>query len=402
MGARDRRGDARGDGGLRRAAARPRARPAAALLRRPARGADRDRGAAAGARRHEPRDADAALRARGRRARTTSSATRSASSRRSPPPSRSAISRGDRAGARARPRDGGGRAGSARARWPRCSASPTRWSSGSAARSSACGRRTTTARARSSSPARPTRSRSCCARPRHAGARRAIRLKVSGAFHSPLVARRGRAAAPGDRRDRLPRAAAPPFMSTVTASSRTPADRRAPRRPADRAGAVHAGRRRAGQATASRRSSRSGPATCSRGLVKRIDRSVQAISGQRPRTALDEAATDALARDELRLARGEDRARHRRLARHRPRDRAASSRAAGATVVVGYRSGADEAEALARRRPAARAVQADVVDPAEARARSSRRRATRHPRQQRRHHARRPARAHDGRGLATP
>ena len=56
----------------------------------------------------------------------------------------------------------------------------------------------------------------CCAEAESLGARRAIRLKVSGAFHSPLVAQAGRRLKPAI--DRIPfRDPATPFMSTVTA-----------------------------------------------------------------------------------------------------------------------------------------------------------------------------------------
>ena len=108
------------------------------------------------------------------------------------------------------------RPGSARARWPRSSVSRTSRSRRSAARSSASGRRTTTARGRSSSPARTRRSRSAAPRPRALGARRAIRLKVSGAFHSPLVARAADRLKPAIDRVRFAEPVAP-FMSTVTA-----------------------------------------------------------------------------------------------------------------------------------------------------------------------------------------
>src|SRR5881392_2193749 len=56
----------------------------------------------------------------------------------------------------------------------------------------------------------------CCARAEEAGARRAVKLRVSGAFHSPLVARAADRLRPAIERVRFSEPAAP-FMSTVTA-----------------------------------------------------------------------------------------------------------------------------------------------------------------------------------------
>jgi [acyl-carrier-protein] S-malonyltransferase len=56
----------------------------------------------------------------------------------------------------------------------------------------------------------------CCAEAESLGARRAIRLKVSGAFHSPLVARAADRLKPAVDRVRFAEPIAP-FMSTVTA-----------------------------------------------------------------------------------------------------------------------------------------------------------------------------------------
>jgi [acyl-carrier-protein] S-malonyltransferase len=56
----------------------------------------------------------------------------------------------------------------------------------------------------------------CCAEAESLGARRAIRLKVSGAFHSPLVARAADRLKPAVDRVRFSEPIAP-FMSTVTA-----------------------------------------------------------------------------------------------------------------------------------------------------------------------------------------
>jgi [acyl-carrier-protein] S-malonyltransferase len=56
----------------------------------------------------------------------------------------------------------------------------------------------------------------CCAEAESLGARRAIRLKVSGAFHSPLVARAADRLKPAIEKVRFTEPVAP-FMSTVTA-----------------------------------------------------------------------------------------------------------------------------------------------------------------------------------------
>ena len=56
----------------------------------------------------------------------------------------------------------------------------------------------------------------CCEEAEHAGARRAIRLRVSGAFHSPLVERAAERLKPAIDRANFKEPLAP-FMSTVTA-----------------------------------------------------------------------------------------------------------------------------------------------------------------------------------------
>ena len=213
--ARDRRGRARGDGRLRRGLRGVGPRPEASSASTAPPRSCRDRGAAAGARR------DVASRSTRRCARaasgpTTSSATRSASSRRSASAQSLIGARGDRARARARPRDGGGREGAPRLDGgdPR----PRRRGGRGAlpARSRTCGRRTTTAPASSSSPARRPRSTRPASRRQREGARRAIRLRVSGAFHSPLVERAAERLRPAIEQDRL-RGPTRAFMSTVTA-----------------------------------------------------------------------------------------------------------------------------------------------------------------------------------------
>ena len=117
-------------------------------------------------------------------------------------------------------------------------------------------------------------------------------------------------------------------------------------------------RRRAG------RSSRSGPGNVLSGLVKRIDRSVKAISvnnlasleklKETPRHCVTASARSRARRRSSPARRAGSAARSR-----------SSSRAPAPQVVVGYRTGAEEAEALAQE-IGGRAVQADVSDPEEA------------------------------------
>ncbi len=117
----------------------------------------------------------------------------------------------------------------------------------------------------------------CCAEAESLGARRAIKLKVSGAFHSPLVARAGDVLKPTIERIRFHDPVAP-FMSTVTARIE----------PAARLGSLLVD-----QLTAPVRFTQSatalvrdgvttfvevGPGNVLSGLVKRIDRSVRTIS----------------------------------------------------------------------------------------------------------------------------
>ena len=222
------------------------------------------------------------------------------------------------------------------ARWPRSSGSRTRPSRHCAGRSWASGRRTTTAPARSSSRARTRPSRSCCAEAESLGARRAIKLKVSGAFHSPLVARAA------DRlrlRSTTIRFADPiaPFMSTVTAQVE-PAARLAALLVDQLTAPVGSRRRRASSCrTASRRSSRSGP---ERALAASSSGST-AASGRSPST------TWRASRRRGRPCRRERRsARSRAGRRSSPGPRAGSaarsrksSRPRAPTVVVGYRIG---------------------------------------------------------------
>ena len=117
----------------------------------------------------------------------------------------------------------------------------------------------------------------CCVGAQIEGARRAVKLKVSGAFHSPLVARAAERFRPALERARVGDPAIP-FMSTVTAKIE----------PAHRLGTVLVDQLTAPvkftQATRElvREGVRTfvevGPGSVLSGLVKRIDRSVKAVS----------------------------------------------------------------------------------------------------------------------------
>ena len=133
----------------------------------------------------------------------------------------------------------------------------------------------------------------CCAEAESLGARRAVRLKVSGAFHSPLVARAADRLRPALDRVRFTEPLAP-FMSTVTAKVE-PAQRIAALLIDQLTGPV----RFTQAATELVRSGATtfvevGPGNVLSGLVKRIDRSVKTMSVN----TLDslERAQEALAR----------------------------------------------------------------------------------------------------------
>jgi [acyl-carrier-protein] S-malonyltransferase len=117
----------------------------------------------------------------------------------------------------------------------------------------------------------------CCVKAEEEGARRTVQLKVSGAFHSPLVARAAERLRPAIEKVRF-REPTAPFMSTVTARLE----------PAQRMGALLVD-----QLTAPVRFTQAasalmrdnvktfvevGPGNVLSGLVKRIDRSVKAVS----------------------------------------------------------------------------------------------------------------------------
>ncbi|MGH3130743.1 MAG: ACP S-malonyltransferase, partial [Gaiellaceae bacterium] len=117
----------------------------------------------------------------------------------------------------------------------------------------------------------------CCAEAEREGARRAVKLKISGAFHSPLVARAADRLRPALDKVRFAEPIAP-FMSTVTAKIE----------PAQRMGTLLVDQLTSPvkftQATTElmREGVRTfvevGPGNVLSGLVKRIDRSVKAVS----------------------------------------------------------------------------------------------------------------------------
>jgi [acyl-carrier-protein] S-malonyltransferase len=117
----------------------------------------------------------------------------------------------------------------------------------------------------------------CCERAQEEGARRAVKLKVSGAFHSPLVARAADRLRPAIDKVRFQDPLAP-FMSTVTARVES-AQRMGPLLVDQLTAPV-----RFTQAASElmREGVRTfveiGPGNVLSGLVKRIDRSVKAVS----------------------------------------------------------------------------------------------------------------------------
>jgi [acyl-carrier-protein] S-malonyltransferase len=117
----------------------------------------------------------------------------------------------------------------------------------------------------------------CCARAEEEGARRAVKLRVSGAFHSPLVARAADRLRPAVEKIKFSEPTAP-FMSTVTARIES-AQRMGPLLVDQLTAPV-----RFTQAATelvkdgTRTFVEVGPGNVLSGLVKRIDRSVKAIS----------------------------------------------------------------------------------------------------------------------------
>ncbi len=117
----------------------------------------------------------------------------------------------------------------------------------------------------------------CCAQAESAGAKRAVKLRVSGAFHSPLVARAAERLKPAIDRVRFSEPVAP-FISTVTAKIE----------PAQRLGTVLVDQLTApvkftqAASELAKEGAKTfvevGPGNVLSGLLKRIDRSVKAVS----------------------------------------------------------------------------------------------------------------------------
>ena len=117
----------------------------------------------------------------------------------------------------------------------------------------------------------------CCSEAEEAGAKRAIKLKVSGAFHSPLVARAAHRLKPALEKAKFAEPIAP-FMSTVTAKIE-PAQRMAGLLVEQLTAPVkftQATRAMVGDGV--KTFIEVGPGNVLSGLVKRIDRSVKAVS----------------------------------------------------------------------------------------------------------------------------
>ena len=117
----------------------------------------------------------------------------------------------------------------------------------------------------------------CCELAQEAGARRAVKLKVSGAFHSPLVARAADRLRPAIDKVKFQEPVAP-FMSTVTARLES-AQRMGPLLVDQLTAPVRFTQAASGLMREGVRTFvEIGPGNVLSGLVKRIDRSVKAVS----------------------------------------------------------------------------------------------------------------------------
>ena len=194
------------------------------------------------------------------------------------------------------------------------------------------------------------------------GARRAVRLRVSGAFHSPLVARAGEVLRPAIERVHFAEATARVHVDRHRAHRGRAAVPRAADRAADGARPLHAVRARVDQP--GRHDVRGGRARQRAQRFTEEDRPQrQDVLGQRPRgrsTRQPRRLAEPFASLEGKraLVTGASKGIGRAIALELAR--------AGAEVVVGYRSGRDEAEQLAAE-IGGRAIQADVSSAEDAR-----------------------------------
>ena len=203
----------------------------------------------------------------------------------------------------------------------------------------------------------------CCAEAASLGARRAVMLKVSGAFHSPLVAKAADRLRPALERVRFTEPLSP-FMSTVTAKIE-PAQKiaHAARGSAHRSRAVHAGSHRAHSLRGDdvRRGGAGeravGPRQADR--PRREDDVRQLARESRAGAGSSRSVTFCSLEGRTALVTGASRGIGRSIA--------TELAAAGAAVTLSYRTGVEEAESLAAE-IGGRAVHADVSDPESARA----------------------------------
>jgi [acyl-carrier-protein] S-malonyltransferase len=122
----------------------------------------------------------------------------------------------------------------------------------------------------------PEAVEACCEEAEREGARRTVKLKVSGAFHSPLVARAAERLRPAVERVRFSEPVAP-FMSTVTARIES-AHKMAPLLVDQLTAPVRFTQAASGLVREGVKTFvEVGPGNVLSGLVKRIDRSVKAI-----------------------------------------------------------------------------------------------------------------------------
>ena len=202
----------------------------------------------------------------------------------------------------------------------------------------------------------------CIERAQEEGARRTVKLKVSGAFHSPLVARAADRLRPAIEKVKFQEPTAP-FMSTVTARLES-AQRMAPLL--------------VDQLTAPVRFTQAASELMKEGVKTFVEvgpGNVLSGSGapHRSQRQGDLGEQSRVARQAARSARRDvsfaslegKTALVTGASRGIGRAIASELAAAGASVVIGYRSGKDEAEALASEL-GARAVQADVSNAEEA------------------------------------